>query len=91
MTNFEYIISSPEVLGEFLDDIAFKRETPWAASFSKTFCENCPTEKVRIKVQGKFLEEREEDWCECDFPDGICPHGDDVHWWLNQEYKPIER
>lgn len=69
-------------LAEFINSLAFKRETPWSEPFEKTFCKEC--QRVEVTVEGTnhkmFLSE-------CDFADGECPHGNDIVWWLKQ---PVE-
>lgn len=87
LTNFDRITKmSAEELGEFLKEIAASGKAPWDESFIKRFCESCPTEEATIIETGQKLKLRE-----CDFSDGVCPHGDDVMWWLNQPVKEGEK
>ena len=63
---------------EFLSSIAYGRETPWSYCFVETFCKECTT------VHGTYESGVEDDFHECDFVDGKCPHGSDIVWWLQQ-------
>lgn len=79
MTNADYIRAmTNEQLEEFIERLAFGRETPWSEPFAEKYCMACPViEAVTedgIKVQ----------LSECDFVDGECPHGSDILWWLNE-------
>ena len=70
-----------EELAEWMSGMAYGRETPWSEPFQKKFCDNCPT------VRGTYESGREDDFNECDFSDGVCPHGSDIVWWLRQPVK----
>ena len=56
---------SDEELAEFLDQIAYARETPWSIPFQKKFCNNCPT--ITCTVEGYH---HPMEFNECDFADG---------------------
>lgn len=80
MTNADRIRSmSDEELAEFLDQIAYARETPWSIPFQKKICNNCPTTTCTVEGYHHPMELNE-----CDFADGECPHGSDIVWWLKQ-------
>lgn len=79
-TNADRIRSmSDEELAEFLDQIAYARETPWSIPFQKKICNNCPTTTCIVEGYHHPMELNE-----CDFADGECPHGSDIVWWLQQ-------
>lgn len=81
MTNADYIRSmTNEELEVFIEQLAFKRETPWADEFSQKFCRVCPHEEYVVPEYHFPLK-----LAECDFVDGECPHGSDILWWLNEE------
>ena len=63
-------------LRDFLDK--FRVET-YGDPFGEAFCKNCPTVEVRCAPYHGTLKLHE-----CDFTDGICPHGDALEWWLKQ-------
>ena len=63
---------------EFISSIAYVRETPWSEPFSRRMCDSCPT------VHGTYESGIEDDFHECDFVDGKCPHGSAIVWWLKQ-------
>ena len=97
MTNFENISSSTEEMSKFICKVAYGRFDPWVELFSQEFCHTCPTTHViysRIEDMNgnvicdfeKDTKSREDDLHPCDYTDGECPHGDDVSWWLSQEY-----
>ena len=67
-----------EELAEFLSSIAYGRETPWSEPFARRLCDSCPT--VHVTYESGI----EDDFHECDFVDGKCPHGSDIVWWLQQ-------
>lgn len=69
-----------EELCDFIDSIAFGRNTPWSEPFEKICCSKCPTTHATIVETGK-----EYDFHECDFVDGVCPYGDSTAWWLKQK------
>ena len=74
-----------EEKAEFLSNIAYGRETPWSYRFIDTFCKECTT------VRGTYKSGVEDDFHECDFTDGKCPHGSDIVWWLQQPYNEVEQ
>ena len=67
-----------EEKAEFISSIAYGRETPWSEPFSRRMCDSCPT------VHGTYEGGIEDDFHECDFVDGECPHGSAIVWWLKQ-------
>lgn len=67
-------------LRDFIESLAFGRETPWSEPFEKACCSKCPVTHATIVETGK-----EYDFHECDFVDGVCPYGDDIEWWLKQK------
>ncbi len=82
MTNADRIRAmSDEELAEWISDMAYGRKTPWSEPFERKFCDNCPT------VHCTYENGKENDFHECDFVDGECPHGSDIVWWLK---KPAE-
>ena len=84
MTNADRINSMTiEEKAEFLSSIAYGRETPWSYRFVETFCKECTT------VHGTYESGVEDDFHECDFVDGKCPHGSDIVWWLQQPPEDI--
>lgn len=77
MTNADRIRSmTNEQLRNFLDK--FRVET-FTEPFGEKFCKNCPT--TEGTVEGGLIPLR---LSECDFEDGVCPHGDALLWWLSQ-------
>ena len=79
MTNADRINAMTiEEKADFLSSIAYGRETPWSYRFIDTFCKECTT------VRGTYESGVEDDFHECDFVDGKCPHGSDIVWWLQQ-------
>lgn len=84
MTNADRINSMTiEEKADFLSSIAYGRETPWSYRFVETFCKECTT------VHGTYESGVEDDFHECDFVDGKCPHGSDIVWWLQQPSEDI--
>ena len=84
MTNADRINSMTiEEKADFLSSIAYGRETPWSYRFVETFCKECTT------VHGTYESGVEDDFHECDFVDGKCPHGSDIVWWLQQPPEDI--
>ena len=67
-----------EEKADFLSSIAYGRETPWSEPFSRRMCDSCKT------VHGTYESGVEDDFHECDFVDGKCPHGSAIVWWLQQ-------
>ena len=79
MTNADRINSMTiEEKAGFLSSIAYGRETPWSEPFARRLCDSCPT------VHGTYESGIEDDFHECDFVDGKCPHGSAIAWWLQQ-------
>lgn len=79
MTNADRIRAmSDEELAEWISDMAYGRTPPWSEPFERKFCDNCPT------VHCTYENGKEDDFRECDFVDGECPHGSDIVWWLKQ-------
>ena len=72
-----------EELAEFLSRITYGRETPWSKPFARRLCDSCPT------VHGTYESGIEDDFHECDFVDGKCPHGSAIVWWLQQPAEDI--
>ena len=78
MTNGDRIRAmSNEELRDFLDK--FRVET-YSEPFGEKFCKSCPTQEVYCAPYGDTLK-----LTECSFADGVCPHGDSLAWWLEQE------
>ena len=67
-----------EEKADFLSKIAYARETPWSKPFEEKFCKSCPEPEYTLD-DGRKLRLHE-----CDFKDGVCPHGGDIVWWLKQ-------
>ena len=65
-------------LADFLSKIAYARYTPWSKQFSDKFCKTCK------RITGTLEDGSQIELTECDFSDGVCPHGGDLVWWLNQ-------
>ena len=79
MTNADHINSMTiEEKANFMSSIAYGRETPWSEPFARRLCDSCPT------VHGTYESGIEDDFHECDFVDGKCPHGSAIAWWLQQ-------
>ena len=79
MTNADRINAMTiEEKAEFLSSIAYGRETPWSEPFARKLCDSCLT------VHGTYESGVEDDFHECDFVDGKCPHGIAIVWWLQQ-------
>lgn len=79
MTNADRINSMTiEEKAEFLSKIAYERETPWSKPFAEKFCKSCPEPEYTLEDGSKMRLH------ECDFSDGVCPHGGDIVWWLKQ-------
>ena len=84
MTNADRINSMTiEEKADFLSSIAYGRETPWSEPFARRLCDSCPT------VHGTYESGIEDDFHECDFVDGKCPHGSAIAWWLQQPAEDI--
>lgn len=85
MTNADRIRAmSDGELAEWICDMAYGRKTPWSDPFEKKFCDNCPT------VHCTYENGKEDDFHECDFVDGECPHGSDIVWWLKQPAEEVD-
>jgi hypothetical protein len=96
MTNFENIRATKDGMSAFIAKVAYGMFDPWAELFARKFCDNCKTTHVtyqRIEdTDGNVLvqfpsgaKSKEDDLHACDYSDGVCPYGDDITWWLNQE------
>lgn len=83
MTNFESLTTNINALANFISKCAYGREDVWTYAFNKEFCKKCPT------IHCTFEDGKEDDFHECDFSDGVCPHGSDIEWWLDQELKEV--
>lgn len=84
MTNADRISTMTiEEKAEFLSGIAYGRETPWSEPFSRRMCDSCQT------VHGTYESGIEDDFHECDFVDGKCPHGSAIVWWLQQPAEEV--
>lgn len=66
-------------LAQFLLSVQDRGSGPWEFDFERKFCDSCPTRRVE-DLTSVPLEIHE-----CDFSDGVCPHGDSCTWWLMQE------
>lgn len=81
MTEYEKIISfNLQQMAEFIESICYGSYEPWAAWFKAKYCDSCPTVHVTHEMG-------EDDLNECDFADGVCPHGSSVEHWLNEKAK----
>lgn len=79
MTNADRINAMTiEEKADFLSSIAYGRETTWSEPFARRMCDSCKT------VHGTYESGVEDDFHECDFVDGKCPHGSAIVWWLQQ-------
>lgn len=82
-TNADRIRSmTDEQLRDFLDK--FRVET-YTEPFGEKFCKSCPTTEVYCSPLHDTLKLHE-----CDFADGVCPHGDSLAWWLSQTAEEVE-
>ena len=78
-TNADRIrVMNDQELVEFLERISVGGEEPWETAFAAGFCGCCPT------VDAVDDDGRHYSLNECDFADGVCPHGDSIQWWLGQ-------
>ena len=78
-TNADRIrVMNDQELAEFLERISVGGEEPWETAFAAGFCGCCPTVDV-VDDDGRHYSLKE-----CDFVDGVCPHGDSIQWWLSQ-------
>lgn len=69
---------SDRELATFLERISIGGDEPWEVAFKAVFCDRCPTVEVTDE-DGKHYH-----LVECDFEDGVCPHGRSIPWWLRQ-------
>lgn len=69
---------STEELADFICSLAFCGHTPWSKPFADKFCKSCTTIECTTEDGKKIYLN------ECDFSDGVCPHGSDIEWWLEQ-------
>ena len=69
---------SDQELAAFLDRISIGGDEPWESIFKTTFCDCCSTVEVTDE------DGRHSNLHECDFADGVCPHGNSIQWWLKQ-------
>lgn len=67
---------SDQELAAFLSGVCYGRDEPWERAFKAACCDCCPT------VKGTDEYGRHYNLHDCDFADGICPHGDSILWWL---------
>lgn len=67
---------SNQELAAFLNGICYGRDEPWERAFKESCCDCCPTVEATDEY-GKHCSLHE-----CDFADGVCPHGDSILWWL---------
>lgn len=67
---------SDQELAAFLSNVYDGRYEPWEQVFKAICCDRCPT------VDATDEDGRHYNLHECDFTDGVCPHGDSVLWWL---------
>ena len=78
-TNADRIrVMNDQELAEFLERISVGGEEPWETAFAAGFCGCCPTVDA-VDDDGRHYSLKE-----CDFVDGVCPHGDSIQWWLSQ-------
>lgn len=82
-TNADVIRSMDnEQLANFIKRLVYDGKDLWSEAFRKTFCDQCdPVEELDLETGCA------RDVYPCDYADGICPHGDDILWWLRQ---PVE-
>lgn len=81
MTNADYIRNmTDDELSKFFEQFV---EGPWTDEFGKECCKKCPTVECTVEDH-PFVKPMQLN--ECDFVDGVCPHGDSIKWWLNREY-----
>ena len=69
---------SDRELAAFLERISIGGDEPWEVAFKAAFCDHCPTVEATDE-DGKHYH-----LVECDFEDGVCPHGRSIPWWLRQ-------
>lgn len=81
MTHKEEIqMANTQKLAKTLEILTYGGHDPWVKEFHNKFCKTCPT--ITAKPEGYH---KEYDFHECDFVGGVCPHGDMIEWWLEQE------
>lgn len=76
---------SDEELAKFLNDLANRGEGPWSGPYARQFCDNCPAVKVKIADSDEEIEAMP-----CEFEGHICPHGDEVVWWLKEPVEEVK-
>ena len=77
MTNADRIRAmSDQELAAFLGGVCYGRDEPWERAFKMCCCDPCPTVEATDEYGIRCHLH------ECDFADGVCPHGDSVLWWL---------
>lgn len=74
--------ANKQELAAILEKFTYGRYDPWSSEFHNKFCKTCPTITEQIMGYGKELS-----FHECDYVDGVCPNGDMIEWWLEQEVK----
>ena len=80
MTNADYIRAmSDQELAALLHGICYGRDEPWEQEFKTVCCDCCPT------VEATGEDGKHYSLHECDFVDGVCPHGGSVRWWLGRQ------
>ena len=67
---------SDQELAAFLGGVCYGRDEPWERAFKMCCCDPCPTVEATDEYGIRCHLH------ECDFADGVCPHGDSVLWWL---------
>lgn len=77
ITNADHIRAmSDQELAAFLSGVCYGQDEPWEHTFKSACCDCCPTVEATDEY-GKHYSLHE-----CDFVDGVCPHGDSILWWL---------
>ena len=78
-TNADHIRTmSDQELADFLECITLGGDEPWESAFVAALCACCPT----VEADDEYG--RHYSLHECDFVDGVCPHGDSILWWLGR-------
>lgn len=93
MTNFEKIKNMTlDEFAEWLDKYGNFDKAPWTEWFSRNYCENCPSEKVKVKWSDTNESEEEVGWCElehkCKFfqdMDEVPDNLKTIKMWLEQK------
>ena len=79
-TNADHIRNMTDTeLAEFISQVELGRLDPWDKQFNAMFCKKCPAEAGSLAGYRKEVRLHE-----CDFVGGVCPHGDEIMWWLQQ-------